>query len=96
MDEVDTRFPMVQSAFENDYVWEKPMPPPPITKSRTVISPVRKMAQEHMCRHYRLAKKKLHHYISITKYLANVDLANTILPTMDRNGQVSKSLPIRS
>ncbi|XP_071100926.1 uncharacterized protein [Haliotis cracherodii] len=64
MDEVDTRFPMVQSAFENDYVWEKPMPPPPITKSRTVISPVRKMAQEHMCRHYRLAKKKLHHYIS--------------------------------
>ncbi|XP_067686350.1 uncharacterized protein [Haliotis asinina] len=60
----ETRFPMVQSAVESDYVWEKPLPPPPITKSRTVISPVRKIAHDHMCRHYKLAKKKLHHYIS--------------------------------
>ncbi|KAJ8320913.1 hypothetical protein KUTeg_002500 [Tegillarca granosa] len=63
--------------YSPDFEWEHPLPPPPAKDSRTNVAYIKKQ-HDYYCKYYNLAKKNMQRDISISKYLRNIEVFDSL------------------
>ncbi|KAK7112244.1 hypothetical protein V1264_011724 [Littorina saxatilis] len=75
INELQKNLPGIKGDRGQDFQWKRPLPAAKVASR----DPLAQRPDRHQCEHIRLAKKKMHHFTSISRYLANKQMVEDLM-----------------